>query len=185
MFNYTIEDDLELGLIQLEHAEELNALIRKNFEHIREWSAWLTEKELPIERTRTWIATNLQRFAENEGFTIGIWHNGALGGQIDYGNFNWNDRKVEIGYWLGAAFEGKGLVTNSCRILIDHAFNELNLNRIEIRCAVENRKSRKIPERLGFIQEGIAREGGWLHDHFVDDVVYSMLSSEWRTANEQ
>jgi ribosomal-protein-serine acetyltransferase len=179
MFSYKIDDDAELRLIELRHAEELNALVTDNFEHIKEWSAWLTDQERPIERTREWVGQNLIRFAGNEGFTIGIWHEGALAGQIDYANLDWRNRQAEIGYWLGAAFQGKGLVTRACRVLINHAFHELKLNRLYMRCAVENRKSRKIPEKLGFRQEGILRRSNWLHDHFVDDVIYALLADEW------
>lgn len=163
----------------LRHAEELNALITQNYDHIKEWSAWLKDKERSIENTRDWIKQNLERFAKNEGFTIGIWYKGKMAGQIDYGNLDWNDRKIEIGYWIGEYFQSKWLVTKSCRVLIDHAFNELKLNCVEMRCAIKNKKSRKIPEKLGFREEGILRQAGWLHDHFVDDVIYGMLASEW------
>jgi len=62
--------------------------------------------------------------------------------------------------------------------VIDYAFNELNLNRVEMRCGVKNKKSRKIPEKLGF-REGVARQSGWLHDHFAGYVIYGMLANEW------
>jgi len=179
MFSYKIDDDAQLRLIELRHAEELNALIRENFEHIRKWSSWLTDEERPVERTREWIRQNLTHFANNESFTVGIWYKNALAGQIDFGNVDWNDRKFEIGYWLGATFQGKGLVTKACRVLINHAFDDLQFNRVEMRCAVENKKSRKIPEKLGFREEGILRQSGWLHDHFVDEVIYGLLASEW------
>ena len=184
MFSYKIDETAELRLIELRHAEELNALVISNFEHIREWSAWLTDKERPVERTREWIKQNLTHFANNESFTAGIWHEGALAGQIDFGNVDWTARKFEIGYWLGASFEGRGLVTKSCRVLINYAFDELQFNRVEMYCAVENRKSRRIPEKLGFRKEGITRQSNWLHDHFVDEVIYGLLASEWRGKQE-
>jgi ribosomal-protein-serine acetyltransferase len=53
------------------------------------------------------------------------------------------------------------------------------LNKVEIHCAVDNKRSRAIPERLGFTQEGIIRANQWLYDHYVDDVIYGMLASEW------
>lgn len=103
-----------------------------------------------------------------------------MAGQIEYNYLDWVNRKTEIGYWLGASYQGKGLVTKSCRVLIDYAFNELKLNRVEMQCGAENARSRKIPENLGFREEGVIRQAQWLHDHFVDLVIYGMLAGEWR-----
>ena len=69
-------------------------------------------------------------------------------------------------------------MTRGCRALIAHGFTELDLHRVEIRCAVDNLKSRAIPERLGFRREGQLREVEWLYDHFVDHVVYGLLAGE-------
>ena len=68
-------------------------------------------------------------------------------------------------------------MTRSCRALIDHAFSTLGLHRVVIRCAVENHRSRAIPERLGFTLEGIERESQWLYDHFVDLAIYALLET--------
>ncbi|HWJ04141.1 MAG TPA: GNAT family protein, partial [Verrucomicrobiae bacterium] len=92
---------------------------------------------------------------------------------------DFNNRKTSLGYWLGEAFQDKGLMTASVRTLTKYCFTELNLNRVEIRAAVENIKSRAVPERLGFNQEGIIREAEWLGDRFVDHVVYGMLKRNW------
>ena len=179
MFSYKIDNDTKLRMIEPRHAEELNSLVIQNYEHIREWSAWLKDRERPVEQTLEWIKGNLKQFAENKGFEVCIRYRGEIAGQIGYNYFDWNDRRTEIGYWLGASFQGKGLITKACRVLIDYAFNELSLNRVEIRCGVENIKSRRIPEKLGFREEGIVREAEWLHDHFIDLVIYGMLASEW------
>ena len=85
-----------------------------------------------------------------------------------------------IGYWLGKEYQGKGLITESCRLLINYAFDEYNLNRVEIRCATGNSKSCAIPERIGLTMEGVIRDGEWLYDHFVDLYLYSMLASRWK-----
>ena len=63
--------------------------------------------------------------------------------------------------------------------MIEYAFRDLNMNRIEIRCGTGNAKSRAIPERMGFKNEGVARGSEWLHDRFIDLVVYAMLADEW------
>jgi ribosomal-protein-serine acetyltransferase len=64
--------------------------------------------------------------------------------------------------------------------VIDHLFKVLNLNRVQINCNVENIRSRAIPERLGFKQEGVLREVEWLHDRFGDWAVYAMLRRDWK-----
>ena len=85
------------------------------------------------------------------------------------------NRSTSLGYWLDASHQGKGIMTASCRAMINHAFKELDLHRVVIRCATENHRSRAIPERLGFTLEGVARQSEWLYDHFVDLAVYGML----------
>ena len=71
-------------------------------------------------------------------------------------------------------------MTKVCRHLCGYLFDELGLNRIEIRCAEANLKSRAVPERLGFTLEGTLREMGYTRDGWVDQRVYSLLKREWR-----
>ncbi len=156
MFKLILDGDMYLGMIEPRHAGELNALVAGSYEHIREWSNWLKSKDRPIEQTAEWIVKNQLRYATGDGYEIGIWHRGAMAGQIGYNYFNKENRSTEIGYWLGESSQGNGLITRACTALIDHAFAELDINRIEIRCGTENLKSRKIPEKLGFSFEGIA-----------------------------
>ena len=177
-FNHRIDDETELRLIAPQDAEALDRLIEQNRAHIKEYSAWLKD-DYSIENTRSFIERNLARFAKHEGFAVAIWHKDEMVGQIEYNYIDLANRKTELGFWLGAGFQGKGLATKSCRVLIHHAFNEMRLNRIEMLCGVENKKSRKIAEILGFTQEGVVRQAGWLHDHFVDFVIYGMLANEW------
>lgn len=70
-------------------------------------------------------------------------------------------------------------MTEAVRALTTHAFTVLKLNRVEIRAAVGNVRSRAIPERLGFSQEGVARQAERIGDRYEDSVVYSMLATEW------
>jgi len=178
-FNHRIDDETELRLIEPQDAEALDSLIEQNRAHLKEYSAWLKDDH-SIENTRSFIERNLAQFARHEGFAIAIWHKDEMAGQIEYNYIDWANRKTEIGFWLGASYQGKGLATRSSRFLVSYAFNELKLNRVEMRCAVENKKSRRICENLGFTKEGIVRQAAWFHDHFVDFVIYGMLANDWR-----
>lgn len=92
---------------------------------------------------------------------------------------NWPNRKVEIGYWIAAEFSGQGLVTSACRALIQHAFEEWCLHRVEIHCATTNKKSCRVAERLGFQLEGVLREAQIVGARCLDLNAYGLLASEW------
>jgi ribosomal-protein-serine acetyltransferase len=178
MFSIKIRDDLELGLLEQRHAEELFALVEQNREYLREWLPWV-DNSRSLADSQEFIKGSLEQFASNGSFGTGILYQGKLAGAIGFHYIDWSNRSTSIGYWLAASFQGKGLMTKACRILVDYAFNELGLNRLEIRCATENTKSRAIPQRLGFKQEGTIRQAELLYDHYVDLVVYGILASEW------
>jgi ribosomal-protein-serine acetyltransferase len=100
-----------------------------------------------------------------------------MAGVVGYNRIDWQNRVGYIGYWLAENYQGKGLMTSSCRAVIDYGFHSLNLNRMVIAAATENHRSRAVPERLGFIHEGTLREAEWLYDHFVDHAVLRLSAS--------
>ncbi len=89
------------------------------------------------------------------------------------------DRRAEIGYWIGKEFEGKGIVTTACREMITYAFQDLRMNRIDLRSMVNNHRSRAVAERLGFKLEGILRQQAILRGEPLDMAMYSLLRDEW------
>jgi ribosomal-protein-serine acetyltransferase len=177
---FDIGEGIELALLDHRHADALFALTDRNRDQLREWLPWLDDTRT-VEDTRAYIRRSLQQFVENNGFQLGIWSEGELAGAIGYHFWDWPDQKTEIGYWLGAEFQGRGIVTRACRVLVDFAFDELGLNRVEIQCATGNVKSRAIPERLGFTLEGVFRQESRLYGRFVDHAMYAMLRHEWRS----
>jgi len=184
MFSRRIEEELELRPVDERYAEELTALVRRDIAHLKPWMPWATER-YSIEDAREFIRRQIRQYAEDQGFATLVLFRGRVAGSIGYNLIDWSNRKTDIGYWLGAEFLGRGVMTKACRALVEHAFRELRLNRVEIYCAVENHRSRRIPERLGFTQEGTLRQAEWVHDHFKDLVCYSMLAREWRLRARQ
>jgi len=183
MFSYIVDKDIRLQLLAEGHADELFRLIERNRTHLREWLPWVDATVHP-EDTRRFIESTRASFFDRHGLHAGIFYRGVLVGCIGLNQLDWLNRKTSVGYWLGAEYQGQGIMTRSCRGLLNYVFSELGFNRVEIRAAVENRKSRAIPERLGFTQEGILREAEWLYDHYVDHVVYGMLKREWKNPKD-
>lgn len=178
MFCHRVGDDIQLKLLELQNAEEMFTLIDVSRNYLRAWLPWVDATQI-VDDSRAFIRSTLQQFASNKGFQAGILFKGQLSGVIGFHEINWTNRSTSIGYWFGEGFQGRGIMTTACRAMVDIAFKEYGLNRVEIRAAVENPKSRAIPERLGFQQEGICRQEEWLYDHSVDHVVDAMLAEEW------
>jgi ribosomal-protein-serine acetyltransferase len=178
MFTHRIDEHLDLRVLDYHHAEELYVLTDENRYFLREWLMW-PEDIYSVSDSRDFIRQGLKQYAENDGFQAGMWVDGALAGCIGFHRINWMNRSTEIGYWLAQVHTGRGVMTRAVSALLDHAFEAWKLHRVEIRCAAGNVKSRAIPERLGFHQDGIMRQELWLHDQWVDHVVYSMLAHEW------
>jgi ribosomal-protein-serine acetyltransferase len=179
MFSYKLDESITLRLLEERHAEEVRSLLEQNRSHLQVELPWLTD-ELPVNDAKEYIRAGLERFAANNGLRAGIWLQDTLTGIVSLHKVSWDDRKAELGYWLGASFQGQGLVTKACGALIRYSFSELELNRLELQCAIDNERSRKVAERLGFTQEGILRQAWWTGGRFVDLVVYGLLGSEWQ-----
>jgi len=178
MFAYQADEHIQLRLLEPRFAEDLFQLADRNRAYLREWLPWVDGTRTPID-TSNYIKFTLSEFARNNGFQAGIFYQGNIAGCIGLHSIDWENKKTSIGYWLGSEFQGRGIMTRSCKAIINHIFNDLGLNRVEIRAAVMNRRSRAVPERLGFTQEGTIRRAEWLYDHYVDHVVYGLLKEEW------
>ncbi|PKM53997.1 MAG: RimJ/RimL family protein N-acetyltransferase [Firmicutes bacterium HGW-Firmicutes-5] len=179
MFKHIVDNDIEIRIREVRHSNEIFSLIDKERDHLRKWMAWVddTKEVADVERS---TKAMLQQYIDDVGFSASIWYKGKLAGIVSLMGISWKHKSTSIGYWLGTEFTGKGIMTKVCRDIIDYAFNELDLHRVEIQCAEGNVKSRAIPERLGFIEEGKVRESEYLYDHYVTHIVYGMLRSEWK-----
>lgn len=179
MFVFEVDEEITLKMLDIYDAERLFNIIDSSREILREWLPWLDDTTSVLD-SKQFIENAFQLYAEKVALTVGIFFSNELVGIAGFNTFDWRNRIGSIGYWLGKDVQGKGIMTRSVRAFIDYGFQSLELNRIEIRAAYANYKSRAIPERLGFKQEGIIRQAEWLYDHYVDHVVYGMLANEWQ-----
>ena len=175
---FVLSHGCELRLLEESDAEALFALIDADRAHLSRWLPWAGIQD--IEATLEFIRLTRRQLADNTGLTVAIVCDGAIAGVVGLEPLDWTHRSASIGYWLGERFQGRGLITSAVGAVVDHAVSVWDLNRIEIRAAVGNARSRAIPERLGFREEGTLREAEIVGGAALDIVVYSMLASEWR-----
>ena len=179
MFEFHVDENVKLMLPLPHHAEEIYAEVRDNLEHLKPWMPWATD-DYSLESAQFYIKNNLEQLAAGSGFATSIVYENKIVGQIGFHQLNSTNKSVCIGYWIAENMQRKGIVTRCCRVYIDYAFDELELNRVQINCNVENTKSRRIPERLGFQLEGIHLQVERLGNRFGDWAVYGMLKEDWR-----
>lgn len=179
MFEFEVDEEIILRHIQIEDAKELFRLTEDSREQLREWLPWVDATKTE-ENSLTFIKITLDSYEAKKTLNCGIFFKGELAGMVGFNSIDWSNQIAYIGYWLANDFQGNGIMTRAVQGLMSYAFEELELNRIDIRAATGNMKSRAIPERLGFKEEGMIRQGEWLYDHFVDHVIYGMLKAEWK-----
>ena len=178
MFRAQIRDQVYLQLLEERHAAEVFALVDQEREYLREWLPWVDATET-LDDTLSFIKSSLEQFASNHGFAAGIWSDGRFAGVVGTHKLDLLNRKGEIGYWLGRSAQGQGIVTAACRAVVTHLLGDMDLNRVEIHCAVGNEKSCAVALRLGFTEEGMAREAQLLHGTFRDLRRFAMLKRDW------
>ncbi len=175
-----MDEEIELRVLTESHAPALFALTDRNREHLRRWLPWV-DGTRSAKDTAKFIRGGREQLRRNDGFQAGIWYRGELVGALGFHYWNWAGRKTEIGYWLAEPFQGHGIMTRACRALVTYAFTNLGLDRVEIRTAAGNARSRGIAERIGFVQEGVLREAEYSADGPQDQIVYGILRKEWES----
>ena len=97
-------------------------------------------------------------------------------------NLRLGDHRIgEVSYFLRASARGRGLATRAVGLVVGWAFDELGLERIELRVHPENMASLRVAERAGFTREGVERASrAWPDGSRFDSVVYSLLPADPR-----
>ena len=173
---FQLTEDCQLRLIEQTDAEEVHRLVELNRAYLTDWMPWAAEQT--FEGTAEFVRKTGEQLKQDNGFQTVLVCAGRIVGSVGYHAINRESNSTSIGYWLGEAHQGRGLMTRAVSALTDHAFDEWGLNRVEIHAAVGNVRSRAIPERLGFQEEGVLREYELVGDRYLDIVVYSLLARE-------
>lgn len=173
----TVDHDIKLELITENHAQSIFDIVDRNRTHLREWLPFVDRMQT-VQFAENFVKGTMQRNQEGNEYAFVIVANDKVIGRIGVYKIDSQNKIGEIGYWLAEGVQGKGIITKSCKSIIDFCFSDLQLNRIEIKCGTENHKSKVIPEKLNFTKEGVIRRGELLYGKFIDLNLYSLLKSD-------
>ena len=160
-------------------AEQLFSVIEANRAHLANWMPFVGQTR-GVADSLAFIRAARRQFDENRGMQLALVEGHRIVGVVGFHAIDWSRKSTSIGYWLAADRQGAGTMTRSVCALLDHAFGEWRLNRVEIRAGVLNTRSRAIPERLGFREEGVLPSAERIGARVIDHVIYVMTARDWK-----
>lgn len=182
MFYRRINEDIHVSLSIPAYANKMYELIVKNRKHLKKWLPWANNVKSSAD-TDAFIHIQLKRFANGEALNESVFYKGELAGVLGYNQIDRLNDIGHIGYWLGEKFTGMGIMTLAVTDLIAVGFTYLSIQKVDIRCARDNTKSRAIPERIGFKEEGLLRNAQKISHSHYDLVIYGLLKKEFLRKN--
>ena len=134
------------------------AAIVESVEELKPWMPW-ARQELTIEAQEENIRRARIAFLQRSDLRLLLFlkGTGTLVGSSGLHRIDWSVPKFEIGYWIRTSFTRQGYATEAVRGIVAFAFETLSAQRVEIRCASQNRPSARVAERAGFRLEGELR----------------------------
>ncbi len=115
------------------------------------------------------------------GYGFGVFAEGKLVGEMNLSGVQRGPfQSGHVGYWIDYRHAGRGYAPEALVVVLDYAFENLRLNRVQINIIPRNRASRRVVEKLGIRDEGIARGYLEINGRREDHVRYGITSEEWR-----
>lgn len=111
-------------------------------------------------------------------FVIEDQGDGRLLGMVSLHRIDWMRRSGGIGYWVRRSEWGRGIAPEAARAMLDVAFVECGLHRVEVLVAPENKPSQRVVDKVGFVREGVARGAEFVNGSHSDHIQYALLRSD-------
>lgn len=172
----SIDSSLSLHHPNPDWAKTIFEIIDEERAHLEKWLPWV-DKTISEKDTLSFLkeARAFNKYGQN--LTTFIFLHQQIIGSVAFNRFDKKNNSGEVGYWLRQGFQGKGLMTKACATLIQFGFEKRHLNRIEIKVASSNTKSKAIPQRLGFQHEGTLREAIFRNEQYHDLDIFAKLKA--------
>ncbi|MFP4471261.1 MAG: GNAT family N-acetyltransferase [Bacteroidales bacterium] len=108
-----------------------------------------------------------------------IYHEDTLIGFAELKSIRWFNRRAEVGLFLDPQWQGRGMGFEAMQALVTHAFDHLNLHRLEAEVIEYNKPALRLVENLGFVNEGLLREARYYNGKYFNILSYGLLRREF------
>lgn len=134
------------------------------------------EEEMAVQ----WIQGHESLYQTNSAihYAITLKPDGLLIGAMGL-RFDWQNQSAELGYWIGKPYWNQGYATEAAQAVLEYAFRQRNLNRVEARHMTKNPASGRVMQKIGMTYEGTLRQSIYRFGRFEDAALYSILREEF------
>ncbi|WP_144468893.1 GNAT family N-acetyltransferase [Bacillus pumilus] len=155
-------------------AQSLLTLELENLSYFQQFTPLVKDDFFTLSRQIERIQRSVERCAQDEAYMHGIFLNETDGfiGTISLSSVV---RGPVEGAWLGYVLDEKGYMTEAIRLIIDYAFDELHLHRIEAGVKPSNIGSIRVLEKTGFENEGLNRKKVKINDVWEDHYLFAII----------
>jgi len=150
--------ETHLKIIEEKEFKDFFQLINNNKERLKRYFPVTVQKNENIHLTIDYLKELTEKTKNRETYVYGIYTQKILIGVIFIKNIDWRIPKCELGYFIDKDYEGKGLMSKVIDDTIKYCFEKLKIEKIFLKIASENTRSKRVAEKKGFILEGILRK---------------------------
>lgn len=179
MYRVDLGEGATLGPLEPWQAAEFLAHIDRARDTVDPWIPWASRSP-DLDGARATLQKYADLQARDAGRLYGIRLDGTLVGGVMFVSFDPDSGNAEVGCWLEPAATGRGLVTRAARLLIDYAFRDRGLHRIEWHCRTDNKASSAVARRLGLTHEATLRQNYPWQGVRHDTEIWAVLATDWR-----
>ena len=120
------------------------------------------------------------------GYGFGIFVDGAFAGEVNINTVHWGaHQSAYIGYWIDQAHAGQGYMPEAVVAVLRFAFEQLGLHRLQISIIPRNGASRRVVEKLGLREEGLAVRYLEINGVWEDHLRFAITSEEWTERRDE
>ena len=164
---------------------DIDALVEAALESVTEINPWLPwcHREFCATDAQDWIDSQIQaREADSEYQFVIEGSQGEFLGGCGLNHIVRMHRIANLGYWVRTSACGNGIATTAIRLLAEWAFQNTDLNRLEIVVALGNMASDRVATKAGGFKEAVLAKRLWLHGRSVDATMYALTRDDWCAA---
>jgi ribosomal-protein-serine acetyltransferase len=180
VFSHPLGGGVELAILEPWHADQFHATIDQHRVYLTA-EIYAARVVLNPNDARRYLQGWADAHAAGTRHLVGIWLDGTLVGCVQLFDVDVSMGTAEMGVWLVPTAQGRGLMTRSCRYVLDWALRVRGLSRVQWAATPGNDRSIAVARRLGMTREGVLRSAWQVGGVRRDSEIWSMLAEEWPT----